>query len=217
MATPLRILHCVAGLGRGGYETFIMNVYRHIDRTKVQFDFLYSFDGVFVPEILALGGRVFQIPFITQKGPFVYHRELRKFFKAHPEYKIVHSHMDKFSGLVMECAREFDVPVRIAHSHNTSNERGLAFHLVKEYYGKKVMPNCTHKMACSAAAGQWMFGREESVLVVKNGVDTSQFTNADHRCSDQFVIANIARFTSQKNHAFPVSYTHLTLPTSDLV
>ena len=202
MATSLRILHCVAGLGRGGYERFIMNVYRHIDRTKVQFDFLYGFDGVFVPEILALGGRVFQIPFITQKGPFVYHRELRKFFKAHPEYKIVHSHMDKFSGLVMECAREFDVPVRIAHSHSTKNEGGLAFQLVKDYYGKKIAANCTHRMACSQAAGQWMFGDDASVLIVKNGVDTDLFTDTDSRSKDQFVIACIGRFTPVKNHTF---------------
>lgn len=202
MADPLRILHCVAGLGRGGYETFIMNVYRHIDRSKVQFDFLYSFDGVFIPEILALGGRIFQIPFITQKGPFVYHKALRDFFRSHPEYKIVHSHMDKFSGLVMECAKEFDIPVRIAHSHSIKNEGGLAFQVVKNYYGKKIAPNCTHRMACSSAASQWMFGNDPSVLIIKNGVDTTLFTNADHRTKDHFTVACVGRLATVKNHSF---------------
>ena len=68
---PIRILHFVAGIGIGGYETFIMNVYRNIDRNKVQFDFFYSFDGAYKEEILSLGGKVFKAPFITEVGPFV--------------------------------------------------------------------------------------------------------------------------------------------------
>lgn len=202
MGEPVRILHCVAGLGRGGYETFIMNVYRQIDRTKVQFDFLYSFDGVFVEEIKSLGGRVYQIPFITQKGPFVYRRAVREFLKAHKEYKIVHSHMDKFSGLIMECAREQGIPVRIAHSHSTRNEGGLAFHLVKNYYGKKILPNCTNKMGCSAEAYKWLFGSEEDLLIAKNGIDTEKFTNQDKRDPNLFTVVNIGRFTQSKNHTF---------------
>lgn len=202
MDEPIRVLHCVAGLGRGGYETFLMNVYRHIDRTKVQFDFLYSFDGVFVEEIRRLGGRVYQIPFITQKGPFVYHKAVRDFFSVHKEYKIVHSHMDKFSGLIMECAKEYGIPVRISHSHNIKNEGGLAFQLVKNYYGKKILPNCTDKMGCSADAYRWLFGTEETPLVVQNGIDTERFTNRDNRSKNFFTVVNIARFTQQKNHTF---------------
>lgn len=202
MEQPIRVLHCVAGLGRGGYETFIMNVYRHIDRSKVQFDFLYSFDGIFVEEIKSLGGRVYQIPFITQKGPFVYHKAVRDFFKTHDGYKIVHSHMDKFSGLIMECAKEAGIPVRIAHSHNTRNEGGLAFQLVKDYYGQKILPNCTDKMGCSAEAYRWLFGPGEKTLVVQNGIDTQKFTNLDNRNKKWFTVVNIARFTQQKNHDF---------------
>lgn len=202
MDEPVRVLHCVAGLGRGGYETFIMNVYRRIDRQKVQFDFLYSFDGVFVEEIKRLGGRVYKIPFITRKGPFVYRRAVREFLKAHKEYKIVHSHMDKFSGLIMECAKEQGIPVRIAHSHNTKNEGGLAFQVVKDYYGKKILPNCTHKMGCSADAYAWLFGSREDLLVVQNGIDTEKFTNKDNRNRDYFTVVNIGRFVQQKNHTF---------------
>ena len=202
MHEPIRVLHCVAGLGRGGYETFIMNVYRHIDRTRVQFDFLYSFDGVFAQEIQSLGGRTFQIPFITQKGPFVYRKAVRDFLKSHGEYKIVHSHMDKFSGLIMECAKEQGIPVRIAHSHSTRNEGGLAFQLVKDYYGKKVLPNCTDKMACSDEAYQWMFGTRENMQVVKNGIDTEKFTNQDNRNKALFTVVNVGRFAQSKNHEF---------------
>ena len=62
---PIRVLHCVAGLGHGGYESLIMNLYRNIDRDKVQFDFVASFPGVYEPEIEALGGHIHRIPFIT--------------------------------------------------------------------------------------------------------------------------------------------------------
>ena len=202
MEEPIRVLHCVAGLGRGGYETFIMNVYRNIDRAKVQFDFLYSFDGVFVDEVKRLGGRVYQIPFITQRGPFVYRKAVCNFFREHKEYKIVHSHMDKFSGLIIECAKEYGIPVRIAHSHNTKNEGGIAFHLVKDYYGKKILPNCTAKMGCSADAYRWLFGTDVGIMVVQNGIDTGKFTNVDYRDKTTFTVVNIARFTQQKNHTF---------------
>jgi len=202
MEQPIRILHCVAGLSRGGFETFLMNVYRQIDRTKVQFDFLYSFDGVYVEEIHALGGKTFQIPFITQKGPFVYRKAVMDFFRAHPEYKIVHSHMDKFSGMIMECAKRSNIPVRIAHSHSTKNEGGLAFHLVKDYYGKKILPNCTHKMGCSVDAFRWLFGSEEDLLVVQNGIDTQRFTNEDKRDVSQFTVVHVGRFNTVKNHNF---------------
>ena len=80
---PIRILHCVAGVGRGGYETYIMNLYRNIDRTKVQFDFLYSFGGVYRREIEELGGRLYKIPFITEKGPFEYTKSVRGFLPHH--------------------------------------------------------------------------------------------------------------------------------------
>lgn len=202
MEEPIRVLHCVAGLGRGGYETFIMNVYRNIDRTKVQFDFLYSFDGVFVEEIKQLGGRVYQIPFITQRGPFVYRRAVCNFFREHREYKIVHSHMDKFSGLIMECAKEYGIPVRISHSHSVKNEGGLLFNLVKNYYGKKILPNCTEKMGCSAEAYQWLFGSEDALLIMRNGVDTAKFVNRDKRDKKQFVVTNVGRFVEVKNHDF---------------
>lgn len=202
---PVRVLHCVAGLGRGGYETFIMNVYRKIDRTKVQFDFLYSFDGVFTEEVKRLGGRLYQIPFITQKGPFAYRKNVMKFLRAHPEYRIVHSHMDKFSGEIMRCAKKCGVPVRIAHSHSTKNEGGWLFQLVKNYYGKKILPNCTHKFACSRQAGEWLFaGDTDRIAVVKNGVDTARFCPADSREKDLFTVVNVGRFVEAKNHGFLV-------------
>ena len=200
---PIRILHCVAGIGRGGYETYIMNLYRNIDRTKVQFDFLYSFGGVYRKEIEALGGRIYKIPFITEKGPFVYTNAVRKFFKEHPEYKIVHSHMDKFSGLIMREAKRAGVPVRISHSHSVANAGLLIYQIVKNFYGIMIKPNCTHRFACSKEAGEWLFGKDrDDVVVIKNGINLKNFTVKDAREKDKFVVSCVGRLAPEKNHTF---------------
>ena len=210
---PIRVLHCVAGLGHGGYESLIMNLYRSIDREKVQFDFVSSFPGVYEPEIEALGGHIHRIPFITQKGPFAYTAALDRVLRSAPRYSIVHSHMDKFSGLVMQRAAKAGIPVRIAHSHNTKNEGGLAFQLVKDHYGRMVLPWSTDLFACSKAAADWMFGEKAAeARILFNGVQPEDFApDADARsrvraelglAESTFVAGHVGRFTEQKNHAF---------------
>src|SRR5699024_8345178 len=93
---PVRVLHCVVGMNRGGYETLVMNLFRHIDREKVCFDFLTSIDGVFDDEVRDLGGKIHRIPFITKVGPIGYASAMRRVFTQEPVHRIVHSHMDKF-------------------------------------------------------------------------------------------------------------------------
>ncbi len=168
---PLRVLQVVAGMNRGGYETFIMNLYRNMDRERVQFDFIHSLEGSFDAEIRELGGQMHKIPFITQAGPFRYARALRAVLAAHPQYRIVHAHMDKFSGMAVREARKMNVPVRIAHSHSTRNEGGPLYGLVKNHYGKMVLPNATHLLACSPGAAAWMFGAQaERAKIVPDAI-----------------------------------------------
>ena len=172
----IRVLHCVVGMNYGGYETFIMNVYRNIDRTKIQFDFLTSLPGVFDKEIEEMGGIVYRVPFITKVGPFAYQKNLDTFFRLHPEYDIVHSHMDKFSGSIMKASKKAGVKTRIAHSHNTQNEGGIAYHLVKNFYSVMIEPNCTHRFACSQEAADWMFGEKgKEAIVVYNGIEVAKY------------------------------------------
>lgn len=209
---PIRVLHCVAGLAHGGYESLLMNLYRCIDRDVVQFDFLSSFPGVYESEIEKLGGIIHRIPFITQKGPFVYTHALRQVLTSKPQYSIVHSHMDKFSGLVMREAKKAGIPNRIAHSHNTQNEGGLAFQLVKDHYGKMVLPNATQLFACSKAAADWMFGAQANKAhILLNGIDPERFEvssqiRAEVRAElklnpNTLVFGHVGRFVEQKNHS----------------
>ncbi|MBR5521035.1 MAG: glycosyltransferase family 1 protein [Oscillospiraceae bacterium] len=208
----IRVLHCVVGMNYGGYETFLMNVYRNIDRTKVQFDFLTSLPGVFDEEIKKMGGIVYRIPFITKVGPFAYQKNLDNFLRLHPEYDIVHSHMDKFSGSVMKAARKAGVKTRIAHSHNTQNEGGIVYQLVKDFYGKMIEPNCTHRFACSQEAADWMFGEKgKETIVVYNGIEVAKYfpdkakrteIRKKLKLENAFIVGHTGRFAHQKNHSF---------------
>ncbi len=210
-----RIFHAVAGMNYGGYETLIMNLYRSIDRDKIQFDFISSFDGVYDDEIASLGGRIFKIPFITEKGPFAYCSNLKKVLSQNKEIKIIHSHMDKFSGMVLKQANVLGVPVRIAHSHSIKNEGSALFHAVKNYYGLYINANATDFFACSSPAARWLFkDKAKLAMIINNGIDLNRFKVSDNTkkeirqeldIGEGFVVGHVGRFNEPKNHEFIIS------------
>jgi glycosyltransferase involved in cell wall biosynthesis len=198
-------------MNRGGAETLLMNLYRNIDRTKIQFDFLTCKEGVFDGEILDLGGKVYRISYVTEVGHFQYGKSLEEFFKSQFEYKIVHSHLDKMSGLVLKAAKKAGIPVRISHSHNTSSEGSMAAKFYKWYIGQLINSNATNYYACSQIAGEWLF-KNRSVSILKNGIDIDQFrysSEARKKAREELnlsentiVFGHVGRFAHQKNHDF---------------
>ncbi|PFL17451.1 glycosyl transferase family 1 [Bacillus cereus] len=213
MGTPLRVLHVVVNMNRGGAETLIMNLYRNIDRSKVQFDFLTCKEGVFDEEIVKLGGEIHRIPYVTDVGHRGYIKALNTFFSSHPQYKIVHSHMDKMSGFVLRSAKKGGVPVRIAHSHSTSSEGGAIAKVYKWYAGAFIIPCATHFLACSIAAAQWLFpDRASTTEIFNNGIECAKFAFSSEireqvrkelkLHEDAFVIGHVGRFAYPKNHTF---------------
>lgn len=167
MGSPLRILHVVVNMNRGGAETLLMNLYRNIDRTKIQFDFLTCKPGVFDDEIIELGGKIQRISYISDVGHFRYMKELETFFVNNNYYSIVHCHMDKMSGLVLKAANKAGVPTRISHSHNTQSEGSLVAKLYKWYAGQSIFLNSTNFFACSGEAAKWLFPKSvgKSILI----------------------------------------------------
>ncbi|SFB30016.1 Glycosyltransferase involved in cell wall bisynthesis [Cohnella sp. OV330] len=213
MEGPVRVLHAVVNMNRGGAETLIMNLYRNIDRDRVQFDFLTSKPGVFDEEIADMGGIVHRISHITDNGHRSYSRELRGFFENHRHYRTVHSHMDKMSGLVLFAAKKAGIPIRIAHSHNTMSEGGYAARLYKWYVGNRIASSATVRMACSTAAAAWLFpNKAGDTLILKNGIESGRFAfqeevreqvRAELEISAQtFAVGHVGRFLHQKNHAY---------------
>jgi glycosyltransferase EpsF len=211
---PLRVAQILGKMKSGGVESVVLNYYRHIDRSQVQFDFIIDRDSTAVPtsEIEALGGRIFEIP--PYQKPFSYHIALARLLRRE-KYSIVHSHINALSAFPLFAAKSAGVPIRIAHSHTTSGKDQRIKHLLKNALRplSRVFP--THYFACSEYAGRWLFGDRQfeagNVVLLKNAIDTSLFTFDPAACEavreelglgDKLVIGHVGRFVRVKNHAF---------------
>ncbi|WHY90971.1 glycosyltransferase family 1 protein [Neobacillus cucumis] len=212
MSKTIRVLHVVVNMNRGGAETLIMNLYRNIDRSKVQFDFLTCREGVFDSEIKELGGKIHRIPYINEVGHVRYIKSLNQFFSEHNYYSIVHSHLNRMSGFVVRAAKKNGIKYCISHSHNTGGEGGILAKGYKWYSGLFIPSNSDYTFACSKAAAKWLYGKKSTeAKLLNNGIEPEMFLyQPDVRrikrkeigISDQFVIGHVGRFTKQKNHRF---------------
>ena len=181
MTEPVRVAQVVGKMVGGGVEAVVMNYYRHIDRSKVQFDFLVDSDSTLVPrdEIESLGGRVFEIP--PYQHIAEYQRELQRLFKQEG-WKIVHSHINALSVFPLRAAKKAGVSVRIAHSHSTSGKGEYAKNALKAVLKTQSNRYPTHRFACSQFAGEWLFGKAAHFEVVYNAIDLDRFRfNAEAR------------------------------------
>jgi len=202
---------------RGGIESYMMNYYRHLDHNKIQIDFVVlGFEkGVYDDEIQALGGKIYHIP-KKSKNYLGYIKELREIFST-GKYKIVHSHLDAMSMTVLKQAKKCNVPIRIAHSHNTQHLTNNFIKVqINEYARKRIRNYATHLFACSEAAGRWLFGNEAvdkgKVNIIKNAIDINKFIFNEEKRKEfrkelninesEFVIGHVGRFDYQKNHEF---------------
>ena len=218
---PIRVLHVVGRMDRGGIETLIMNLYRNIDRSKVQFDFLahYGREAVYNDEIRSMGGVIHEMPALKDDNHvyywrlFLYIKALHEFFKNH-DYKIIHGHMTNTASIYMPIAKRYGVTTRIAHSHNTHGKAGL-LGFVTNVLQKPIYKNATDWFACSNAAAYWFYPKDEvdagKVTIVPNAVDAQRFrfnevvrTRMRHELGieSNFVIGCVARFRPEKNHSF---------------
>lgn len=206
---PKRILQVVTYMGRGGIETMLMNYYRHIDRSKVQFDFLVhrDFRADFDDEIEALGGRIYHVPPMNPLK-VSYRRALDDFFRTHP-YKIVHCHLNYKSGVVLAAAKKAGIPVRVAHAHTASMSDG--FSKLARIVMKPLIPRtATHYLACGKAAGDAIFGGK-SYGIIPNAIDAAalrfrrevrQRMRGELGLESTFTVIHVGRFGEEKNHCF---------------
>ena len=214
----IRVLHMLHSMNRGGAETMLMNYYRNLDRTKVQFDFLLTYEGTsdYEEEILSLGGRVFHLTPLTLKTMKTYCKDVEVFLKTHPEYQIVHSHTSSKSAIPLRIAKECGVPVRISHSHNMFLSKGFsAKELLRKLLRKPLRKVSTHNFACSKEAAIWLYGEDfwknGKVRIMKNAIDLDRFSfqeekrqelRKEYGLENTFVVGHVGRFDTQKNHSF---------------
>lgn len=205
----IRVLHIFGGLGTGGTESLIMNWYRNIDRSVIQFDFLVrSKDKNYVQEIEELGGRIFYTSSFP-KHFFDNYRETKKILER-KEWDVIHVHANAaIYMLPLKLSRKLGYSCRIMHSHSVHAQNSALFPL-HAYNRNRISKYTTCRLACSEAAGKWMYG-EHCFTVIHNAVATDKFVfDSSVRCAirkeygieDKIVIGHVGRFSNPKNHVF---------------
>ena len=212
---PYRVLQVVTIMNRGGIESMIMNLYRAIDRNKIQFDFLVHRNekGDFDDEIESLGGKIFKIEAIRPWNYYQYFKSLDKFFQINRDYQAVHSHIQENSGFALKYAAKYSIPIRIAHSHSTLTriDYKYPFRIFAKFYLNKY---ATAKFSCGKEAGDSLFGENANYRLFNNSIDSSRFQyNPSVRSqvrkelnidNNTFVIGNVARLNRYKNQTFAI-------------
>lgn len=211
----LRVLHVVGAMNRAGAETFLMNLYRCVNRDEIQFDFLVNSDAKcdYDEEIESLGGIVYHIPRYLIANQFSYKAKVREFFREHGEHLIVHGHIGSSAPIYLQEATKAG-RFCIAHSHSYSNAKSIS-DLILKANARRVRGRADYYMACSAEAAIDRFGEEiasgANCSIVKNGItvdaycrDPSLALNARKKLGipDVPVICHIGRFAAVKNHPF---------------
>ena len=213
---PIRIAQVMGKMLYGGTESVVMNYYRHIDRSKVQFDFIADSDSKMpIPrkdEIESMGGRVFIVPPYQKINEYI--PALVKLFKEQ-DYKIIHVHLNTINVFPLYAAKKAGVPVRISHSHSTAGKGETKKNILKYMLRPfaKLYPN--HYAACSYYAGEWLFGKRSmergEVTVFNNAIELDKYkyneavrsvVRKELGLEDKFVVGHIGRFIYQKNQGF---------------
>ncbi len=206
---PIRILQISYGMDRGGAETLIMNIYRNIDRDKVQFDFLLHNRErtAYEDEIESLGGRIHHIPRFLGYNRLTYDRNLRKFLQNHPEYTIIHDHLMDSAAETFRVAKKLG-RITIAHSHIAESSRHLSDY-VRFLFRRNLHKVSDYRFACSRAAGEWLYRGKADFTVLNNGIDTEKYRFSKKERNEKrkelnlspenILITNIGRMVEQKN------------------
>lgn len=209
----IRILHVIGVMNRGGAESMIMNLYRNIDRSKVQFDFVEntSETGNYENEITQLGGRIYHCPKFNG-NVIKYVRWWNDFFCTHKdEYSFVHGHIGSTAAMYLSVAKKNGIKT-IAHSHNTYTGKFSLSQLEYQILSYPTRYISDFFFACSVKAGISRYGRKVKFTVIRNAIDTDQFS-CDNEVKEKMramlgipsgikVFGHIGRFNAQKNHRF---------------
>ena len=222
---PIRVLHILHSMNRGGTENVIMNYYRNVDRNLVQFDFLLTAPNKcdFEDEIISLGGNVYRVPLLSLTNPLPYYKGVKKFFQEH-SYKIVHSHTSSKSAIPLWIAKKVGIPIRIAHSHGSKSEKGLNG-WIRNILKTPLKKVANYKFACGEDAACWLYGKEEqdkgNVTIIRNVIDSDKFKYDEAirqkyrrllNVKDSTLLLGLtARFHPVKNHMFAIDILYFLL------
>lgn len=212
----IRVLQVIGSLNSGGSQSMIMNIYRNIDKEKIQFDFIVDRPNelLYAKEIEKLGGKIYILPQYKIYNHAKFKKCWNDFFKEHNEYKIIHGHVRSTASIYLKIAKKYGL-CTIAHSHSTSNGKGFVA-IIKKILQYKIRYVADYFMGCSKEANEWLYGKKiansERCIILHNAIDVEKYIyNEDIRNKsrkelnieeNEMVIGNIGRFSYMKNHKF---------------
>lgn len=212
----LRILHYIGGLNIGGSQSMVMELYRHIDRDKIQFDFIVDkkYALFFKDEVEQLGGKVYILEPFKGYNYIRYIRQLKKFFKIHNEYKIIYGHVRSIASIYLRIAKKYGL-ITIAHSHSTSNGKGFSS-IIKNVLQYRIRFIADYFVGCSYEANCWLFGKKNAnsnkCLIINNAFNYNRFKfNLKYRekirrkyniKDNEILLGNVGRYIYAKNQKF---------------
>lgn len=213
---PIRVLHVLGGTNLGGAESRIMDLYRHIDKNQVQFDFLVHTDkeGYFDKEITELGGRIFRVPRFRLYNYFSYKKAVKDFFEKNHEFRAVQGHITSTASIYLPVAKKSGIPVTIAHARSAGVDKGPKGILTR-ILRKNLWKKADYLFTCSQLAGISVFGKkavnEGKTIFIPNAIDCETFSYDEEKraeirkkleLTDKYVIGHVGRFHYAKNHEY---------------
>ena len=211
-----KVLHCLGQLNIGGAETLVMNVYRNIDTTKYQFDFLVfkKNKGYYDKEVVSKGSNIYILPSLSETGVIKYIKNLISFFSSH-EIDVVHCHMDWLGGFIAYAANKAGIKKIIVHSHAKQDmfSKNIVYKILIKFSKMLITKYATDCLACSKEAGESLFNEKFAVLF--NGIDMKKYVYPDidkieqikndlHINNDYVVLGMVGSLSENKNQEFAI-------------
>lgn len=209
----IKVLHVVSNLNRGGAETMIMNIYRNINHDLFQFDFLCTnnIDGDYESEIKEIGGNIYKI---YDKSLFKRTKKILSLLKRE-KYDVIHSHGMFFSGYIQFLAFIAGIKKRITHSHSSSeSNKNTLIRKIYHSFSKFLINLFTNiRISCGKDAGQYLYGKNKSYILLKNGIDLEKYYNVSSKevnklkkelkiSNQDIIIGHVGSFQKLKNQIY---------------
>ena len=216
MGEAVRVLHVLGNTNLGGAESRIMDLYRHTDRNRVQFDFLVHSgeEGFYEKEIRELGGRIFRVPRFRIYNYFSYRKALKEFFQEHHEFALVQGHMTSTAAIYLPIAKKAGVKKTAAHARSAGVDKGLKGTMTR-FLRRNLADKADYLFTCSELAGISVYGekavREGKAIFIPNAIDCAGFTfdpvkrekmREELGLTDALIIGHVGRFHYAKNHEY---------------
>ena len=219
----IRVLQVLSGLHLGGVQSVVMNYYRFIDKSAIQFDFavMDKEKGGLEDEAVRLGAHIYRLPDIKEERK-KFETELKNILRTHPEITIVHSHLNFLNYYVLRAAKQAGIKRRISHSHSNYKARSILVAMGRTILRKLIVKTATDLWACSEEAGIWLYGKTavkgKRFRLIYNAVDIDLYSKALGRrdefrkrlgFADEKVLVHVGSLGKGKNQIFLLNVLYL--------